>query len=90
MNVVLEPSTPATERHYTVQEVAEMWSVSEEKVRRMFQDVPGVLKIGFPGILPGRKRPHVTLRIPASVLERFHQERSAGFRLEIQPRRRRV
>lgn len=86
-----EPSTPATERHYTVQEIAQMWNVSSEKVRRMFRDVPGVLEIGFAGILPGKKkRGHVTLRIPASVLERVHQDRSAGFRLEVERSRRRV
>lgn len=82
--------TTAEEKHFSVPQVAELWGLSGEKVRRMFQDVPGVLKIGFPGILPGRKRPHVTLRIPASVLQRFHEDRSGSFRPEVQRRRRAI
>lgn len=31
------------ERHYTVAEVSEAWNLSADKVRRLFQDEPGVL-----------------------------------------------
>ena len=42
---------------------------------RMFQDEPGVLKIGQTG--RRSKRDYVTLRIPASTAARFYQERIA-------------
>jgi hypothetical protein len=81
----------ATEQHYSVQQVAEMWSVGEATVRRIFEDQPGFLKISMPQLVRNRKhRPHVLLRIPASVLARVHEDRSRGFGLEVQPRRGRV
>lgn len=83
-------SAPAVERHYTIQEIAELWKVSAMTVRRCFEDQPGVLKLSFGRRLAGKGRPHVTLRIPESVLERFYQQRSAGFRLEVQGGRRGV
>jgi len=83
-------SAPAIERHYTIQEIAELWKVSAMTVRRCFEDQPGVLKLSFGRRLAGKGRPHVTLRIPESVLERFYQQRSAGFRLEVQGGRRGV
>ena len=65
----------AMERHYSVGEIAEAWNLSPYKVSRMFRDVDGVLKIG--------RDNYVTLRIPASVLEQFHADRSRGFRLKV-------
>jgi hypothetical protein len=62
------------ERHYTPKELAEIWHLDENTIRRLFQDEPGVLKIGN-GHLRG-KRPYVTLRIPAAVVERVYRERS--------------
>ena len=49
-------------------EVAQLWSMSVWLVRRLFADVPGVLKIG-----QGKK----TLYVPTSVLERVHQDLAA-------------
>ena len=31
------------ERHYAVTEIAEMWNLSPDKVRELFEDEPGVL-----------------------------------------------
>lgn len=76
----------ATERHYTVQEVAEMWGISEQTVYRIFQDEEGVLKLSMPRGLTAKRAPRVSLRIPASVLERVHQQRSAGWTSKIQLR----
>lgn len=60
-------------------------------VRRLFADEPGVLKLSWESSLQKRKqKPHVLLRIPASVVERVHQRWSAGFSLELKPGRRRV
>ena len=59
-------SFPAShgERHYSVSEVAALWSLSRDSVRRIFRREPGVLVIGDR---------YVTLRIPESVLERVHR-----------------
>ena len=74
----------AFEQHYTVQQVAELWGVSEATVRRLFEDAEGVLKISMPRVLKisARKhKPHVLLSIPASVLERIHGQHARGFQL---------
>jgi Fic family protein len=62
------------EKHFTVQEIAEIWNVSKDTVRRMFQNEPGVLVLG--GHSSRRKRRYTTLRIPQSILERVHRQYS--------------
>ncbi len=62
----------ALERHYSIQEIAKMWSMSPASVRRMFADVAGVLRVGSEE--RRFKRGYVTLRIPESVLQKFHAE----------------
>jgi len=64
-----ETVVPA-ERHYAVIEVAEMWHLSPDKVREIFEREPGVLVIGDPN--PRHKRRYRTLRIPQSVITRVH------------------
>jgi hypothetical protein len=67
---------PNPERHYKSSEIAELWNVSEDVVRRMFADEPGVLKFGEPTRLVGRgkyKRRYSYLRIPESVLQRVQE-----------------
>ena len=64
----------ALERHYSVLQIAEMWSLSEKTVRRMFEDEEGVLQWGSQETR--RKRGYVTLRIPESVMLRVHRERT--------------
>jgi hypothetical protein len=62
----------ALEKHYTVKEVASMWSLSDFTIRKIFKDEPGVIKIG-----EGErryKRSHFVLRIPESVLIRTHEK----------------
>ncbi|MEX2264554.1 MAG: hypothetical protein WD696_21545 [Bryobacteraceae bacterium] len=65
------------ERHFSPQQIAELWGLDESTVRRIFQDEPGVLKIGKSGRRDG-KRDYVTLRIPASIVRRVHEERTAS------------
>jgi hypothetical protein len=74
---------PARENHfapviedayYSVGEIAQMWKLSRDSVRRIFSDEPGVLAIS-PRQRRG-KRAYVTLRIPASVVERVHRKMS--------------
>jgi hypothetical protein len=66
------PPTPTfAERHYSVAEVAAMWSLSQDAVRKIFQAEPGVLVLGGHG--SPHKRRYTTLRIPESVLQRVHR-----------------
>ena len=60
----------ATERHYTVTEVAEMWSLSTRTIRRMLEKESGIMVIGHPG--NSRRHRYQRLRIPESVLQRIH------------------
>ena len=63
------------ERHYAVAEIAEIWNLSADKVRELFENEPGVLVIGERS--PRYKRRYVTLRIPQKVLERVHHRLSS-------------
>ena len=58
------------ERHYAVTEIAEMWNLSSDKVRELFETEPGVLVLGDRN--PRHKRRYLTLRIPQTVLQRVH------------------
>ena len=62
----------AVERHFTVQEIAELWQVSADTVRRTFAGEPGVLTIGR-----GRR---ALLRVPQSILSRVHNRMANGKR----------
>jgi len=69
--------SPSSERHYTVAEIAAMWNLSKDTVRRMFQSEPGVLVLG--SCSSGRKRRYHTLRIPQAVMERVHKQYEVGY-----------
>jgi hypothetical protein len=60
----------STGRHYTVQEIAKMWKLSETMVRDLFREEPGVLRAERP--LTRFKRGYTTIRVPETVLRRVH------------------
>lgn len=60
----------SAEKHYSVAEVHQLWSLCRDKVRQLFENEPGVLKIGHAD--RRGKRKYVSLRIPESVLRRVH------------------
>jgi hypothetical protein len=64
----------ATERHFTPIELAALWHLAPSKVRELFADELGVMRIGEPSRREGRKltRAYFTLRIPESVAVRVH------------------
>ena len=64
------PDEAAFERHYSVEELTQLWGMSDDFVRRLFLHEPGV--IIFYRQQPG-KRVYRTLRIPASVALRVHR-----------------
>lgn len=65
----------ALEKHYSAIEIAGLWALSPETIRRLFEHEPGVLRISEPSSRLGRKlkRSYHTLRIPESVVIRVHQ-----------------
>lgn len=62
----------ALEKHYTVAEVASLWQLSEDSIRRIFRDHPGVLKLSSPE--QRFKRGYCVLRIPESVVQKMHAD----------------
>ena len=62
----------ANEKHYSLGEVASLWSLSVKTVRKMFEREPGVIQWGSEET--SHKRGYRTLRIPESVLQRVHQK----------------
>ena len=65
----------AFEQHFTAQDLANLWKLDETTIRRIFQDEPGVFKVGRSNRRDG-KRGYVTLRIPESVALRVYRERT--------------
>jgi hypothetical protein len=66
----IEAESPALERCYSPEQIAELWSLSPDTVRRIFGNEPGVLAIERPRIYG--KRHYRTLRIPESVAQRVY------------------
>jgi hypothetical protein len=58
-------------RHYAPSELAELWVLSSDTIRRLFQDEPGVMTIGERS--SRRKRRYIALRIPESAAARLHR-----------------
>ncbi len=62
---------PRGDQFFTVEEVARRLAFSTSKIRRMFENEPGVIKVGNPSRrLSGKlKRRYYTLRIPQSAYD---------------------
>jgi transcriptional regulator GlxA family with amidase domain len=78
---IKKPVQPVTseafEKNYSILEIAEMWSLSERTIRRMFSEEDGIVNWKHPE--SRRKRGYQTLRIPESVMLRVYQRiRKAG------------
>jgi len=58
------------ERHFSVEELTQLWGMSDDFIRKLFLYEPGV--VIFHRQQPG-KRVYRTLRIPASVALRVHR-----------------
>jgi len=67
--------TPVESLHFTPEQLAELWALSVDTIRRLFEREPGVLVITTehrPAIRR-RARRYRTLRIPREVAERVHR-----------------
>jgi hypothetical protein len=69
----MQNNLPVMETLYTPQELATMFKMSDESMRRIFMDEPGVLKHGSENRKGKKRAQYVTLRIPASVAERVYR-----------------
>lgn len=56
--------------HLRIQEIAKAWGISVSTALRLFQEEPGVLRLGN---LKSRKRTKISLRVPLEVAERVHK-----------------
>ncbi len=56
-----------TEKHYRIAELAALWAVGRETLRKIVMLEPGVIKIRM-----GRRKSHTTYSIPESVAQRIH------------------
>jgi hypothetical protein len=59
------------EPHYKVDDVAALWNMSPDTVRRIFLDEPGVIRYARPR--SKYKRSYSTILIPESVLNRVYR-----------------
>ncbi|MEI9972437.1 MAG: hypothetical protein WDO73_10515 [Ignavibacteriota bacterium] len=68
-------AVPATvvsiERHDSAGEIADIWGLNVETIRRVFDREPGVVVLQGP-VKKGR-RPYKTIRVPQTVLDRVHR-----------------
>ena len=55
------------EKHYRIADLAELWNLGRETVRKLVMNDPGVVKIRM-----GRKKVHTVYSIPESVAQRIH------------------
>jgi hypothetical protein len=71
------PAEAPFEKHFSVCELAEVWALSEQTIRRIFSGEPGVIEWGHDE--SRFRRAYKTLRIPESVVQRVHRRlRSAS------------
>ena len=61
---------------YTVAQLAAEWGFSSDKIRELFRNEPGVLKLKDENAAKKRKRSYVTLRIPPEVAQRVKRRLS--------------
>jgi hypothetical protein len=55
------------EKHYRIGDLARLWSLGRETIRKLIKDDPGVVKIRL-----GRKKANTIYTIPESVAHRIH------------------
>lgn len=63
----MPPENSTLEKHYRIGELATLWGLGRETIRRLVKDDPGVVKIRM-----GRKKAHTLYSIPESAARRIH------------------
>ena len=59
--------TTFQEKHYRIGDLARMWGIGRETVRRLVKDEPHVVRIRL-----GRKKAHTFYSVPESVARAVH------------------
>jgi len=55
------------ERHYRISDLARLWGLGRETVRKLVKDDPGVVRVRM-----GRKKAHTIYSVPESAAQRIH------------------
>ena len=55
------------EKHYRISDLARLWGLGRETVRKLVKDDPGVIKIRM-----GRQKAHTIYSVPESAAHRIH------------------
>jgi hypothetical protein len=55
------------EKHFSISQLKEQWSMGRETVRKLVMNEPGVVKIRM-----GKKQSNTTYSVPESVARRIH------------------
>ena len=55
------------EKHYRISDLARLWGLGRETIRKLVKDDPDVVKIRL-----GRKKAHTIYSIPESAAQRIH------------------
>ena len=55
------------EKHYRISDLARLWGLGRETVRKLVKDDPGVVKVRL-----GRKEAHTIYSVPESAAQRIH------------------
>jgi hypothetical protein len=63
--VIVENTT--FEKHYRIGDLARIWGLGRETIRKLVKDDPGVVKIRM-----GRKKAHTIYSVPESAAHRIH------------------
>jgi len=62
-----QPDANPFEKHYRIRELARIWSLGRETIRKLVKDDPGVIKIRL-----GPRKAHTIYSIPESAARRIH------------------
>lgn len=73
MMATQETRSDFLEKHYTLSELAKAWHMSRTILTEWFRDEPGVIRYGSNQLKKGRRRTHVSLRVPESVARRVYR-----------------
>lgn len=65
--------TSFSEQHYRISELAKLWGLGRETVRKLVKDDPGVVKLK-----KGVKSVYTTYTVPESAAKRIHTRLLSG------------
>ena len=67
ISTVSSVKNTAFEKHYRIGDLARLWGLGRETVRKLVKDDPSVIKIRM-----GRKKAHTIYSVPESAAHRIH------------------